>query len=112
MAFQFWSSTTARRQRMVNRTETSVFHKALRVNSEAATEGVGEGTGGDGEAQADEVEHRQYGYKDPVIQVLQHSYMHIWGTTGEHIGWRKHKDWTVKCKSADIHDAPESTFRR
>jgi hypothetical protein len=27
-------------------------------------------------------------------------------------GWRKHKDWSVKCNSDDIHDTPESTFCR
>ncbi len=26
--------------------------------------------------------------------------------------WRKHKDWSVKCKSDDIHGTPESTFCR
>ncbi len=71
----------------------------MQVNSEDAAESVGEGTGGDGETQEDEVEHRRYVYEDPVIQVLRRAYMHIRGTTGEHIGWRKHKDWTVKCKS-------------
>ena len=48
---------------------------------------MGEGTGGDGKAHPDEDEHRRYGYKDPVIQVLCHSYIHIWGTKGEHIEW-------------------------
>ncbi len=74
---------------------------------------MGEGTGGEGKAQTDEDENRRYGYKDPVIQLLCHSYMHIWGKTkGEHIGWRNYKQWQVKCKSADIPDAPETSFRR
>ncbi len=34
------------------------------------------------------------------------------GTGGEHIGWRNYKQWQVKCKSADIPDAPETSFRR
>jgi len=37
---------------------------------------VGEGTGGDGKQQAEEDEHRRYGYKDPSIQLLRRSYMH------------------------------------
>jgi hypothetical protein len=64
----------------------------MEVNSESVTEGVGEGTGGDGKAQVDEDEHRRYGYKNPVMKVLCRSYMHILGTKGEHIGWRKYKD--------------------
>ena len=50
----------------------------LSVNSEAATEDVGEGTGGNGKVQVDEDEYRRYGYKDPVIQLLCRSYMNIW----------------------------------
>jgi hypothetical protein len=42
--------------------------------------------------QADEDEKRRYDYKDPDILSLCHSYMYIWGTKGEHIGWRKYKD--------------------
>jgi len=56
----------------------TVFQKALQVNSEAATEDVGEGTGGNGKVQVDEDEYRRYGYKDPVIQLLCRSYMNIW----------------------------------
>ena len=84
----------------------------MQVNSEAVAEGVGEGTGGDGKTQADEDEHRRYGYKDPVIQVLCRSHMHIWGTKEENVGWRKYEDWQVKCKNVDIPDAPETRFRR
>jgi hypothetical protein len=74
---------------------------------------VGEGTGGDGKQQADEDEHRRYGYKDPSIQLLRRSYMHFWGKTkGEHIGWRNYQEWKAKCKNADIPDAPEASFRR
>ncbi len=36
----------------------TVFHETLQVNSETVSEGVGEGTGGDGKAQVDEDEHR------------------------------------------------------
>jgi hypothetical protein len=116
---QWWhsSSGVAEQQRVANKwsagLKPTVFHESLQVNSEATVEGVGEGTGGEGKAQADEDEHRRYGYKDPVIQFLRRSYMHIWGKTkGEHIGWRNHKQWQVKCKSADIPDAPETSFRR
>ena len=95
---QWWycSSGGAEELRVTNEwsagLKPTVFHKAMQVNSEAAAEGVGEGTGGDGKTQADEDEHRRYDYKDPVIQALCRSYMHIWGTNGEHIGCRKYKD--------------------
>ena len=52
--------------------------------------------GGDGKTQADEDEYRRYDYKYPVIQLLLRSYMHIWGTKGEHIGWRNYKECHVK----------------
>ena len=55
----------------------TVFHETFQVNSETAGEGVGGGTGGDPKAQVDEDEHRWYVYKDPVIQLLLRSYMHI-----------------------------------
>jgi hypothetical protein len=74
---------------MVRWTETHCL--SLQVNSEAAGEGVGRGTGWDGKVQADEDEDSRYGYKDPVIQLLFRSYTHVWGTKGEHIGWRKYK---------------------
>jgi hypothetical protein len=116
---QWWhcSSGDAEQLRVANKwsagLKPTVFHEALQVNSETAAEGVGEGRGGEGKAQADEDEHIRYGYKDPAIQLLRRSYMHIWGKTkGEHIGWRNYKDWQAKCKSADIPDAPETSFRR
>ena len=87
----------------------TVFQKALEVNLESAVQGVGEGTGGDGKQQTEEDEHRRYGYKDPSIQLLCRSYMHVWGKTkGEHIGWGNHKEWQAKCKAAEIPDAPEA----
>ncbi len=74
---------------------------------------MGEDTGGDGKQQADEDEHRRYDCKDPIIQLLRHSYMNVWGKTkGEHIGWRNYKEWKAQCKNADIPDAPETSFRR
>jgi hypothetical protein len=90
----------------------TVFQKALEVNLESAAQDVGEGTGGDGKQQAEEDEHRRYDYKDPSIQLLRRSYMHVWGKTkGEHIGWRNYKEWQAKCKNADIPDSPEASFR-
>jgi hypothetical protein len=74
----------------------------LQVNSEASDEGVGEGTGGDGKSQTDEDEYRRYDYKDPTIQLLCRSYIHIWGTKGEHIGWRKYKDRRRRRRSNNI----------
>jgi hypothetical protein len=91
----------------------TVFQKALEVNSESAVQGVGEGTGGDGKQQTDEDEHRRYDYKDPSIQLLRRSYIHVWGKTkGEQIGWRNYKEWKGKCKNVDIPDTPETRFRR
>jgi hypothetical protein len=91
----------------------TVFQKALEVNLESAAQGVGEGTDGDGKQQSEEDDHRRYGYKDPIIQLLVRSYMHVWGKTkGEHIGWRNYKEWKAKCKNTDIPDAPEDRFRR
>ena len=87
----------------------TVFHKAIQVNSEDAVEGVGEGTGGDGKAQVDEDEHRRYGYKDPVIELLHRSYMHIWGTKGEHIGWRmccRHIKSDPRSQTCMLHTRP------
>jgi hypothetical protein len=83
----------------------TVFQKALEVNLESAAQEVGEGTGGDGKQQTEEDEHRRYGYKDPNIQLLRRSYMHVWGKTkGEHIGWRNYKECQTKCKNVDIPD--------
>jgi hypothetical protein len=116
---QWWhcSSGDAEQLRVANKwsagLKPTVFHEALQVNLESAAQDVGEGTGGDGKQQAEEDEHRRYGYKDPSIQVLRRSYMHVWGKTkGEHIGWRNHKEWQAKCKDAEIPDAPEASFRR
>ena len=63
------------------------------------------GTGGDGKAQADEDEHRRYDYKDPSIQLLHRSYMHIWGTKGEHIDatWRS---WEVSSNDTSVSGGP------
>jgi hypothetical protein len=45
----------------------------------------------------DEDDHRRYDCKDPAIQLLCRSYMHIWGKTkGEHMRWRNYKQWQVK----------------
>ena len=116
---QWWhcSSGDAEQLRVANKwsagLKPTVFHEALQVNLESAAQDVGEGTGGDGKQQAEEDEHRRHGYKDPSIQVLRRSYMHVWGKTkGEHIGWRNHKEWQAKCKDAEIPDAPEASFRR
>ena len=79
---QWWysSSRGAEQQRVANKwsagLKPTVFHEALQVKSEAAVEGVGEGTGGEGKAQTDEDEHRRYGYKDPAIQLLCRSLVH------------------------------------
>jgi hypothetical protein len=48
----------------------TVFQKASEVNLESEAQDVGEATGGDGKQQAEEDEHRRYGYKDPIIQLL------------------------------------------
>ena len=80
---QWWYCSSGRAQEMRDANEWSaglkptVFQKALEVNSESAAQGVGEVTGGDGKQQADEDEHRRYGYKDPIIQLLCRSYMHL-----------------------------------
>jgi hypothetical protein len=83
------------------------------VEQWSAGQGVVEDTDGDGKQQTDEDEHRRYDYKDPSIQLLHRSYLHLWGKTkGEHIGWRNYKEWKAQCKHADIPDAPEASFRR
>ncbi len=98
---------------MVSRTETHCLPEALEVNLESAAQGVGEVTSGDGKQQEEEDEHRRYDYKDPSIQLMCRSYIHVWGKTkGERIGWRNYKEWQAKCKNADIPDAPEASFRR
>ena len=73
---QWWHSSSggAEQLRVANKwsagLKPTVFHEAFQVNSEAAGEDVGKGTGGDAKVQEDEDEHRRYGYKDPVIQLL------------------------------------------
>ena len=80
---------------------------------ESVSQVVGEGAGGDGKQQAEEDEYRRYGYKDPSIQLLHRSYMHVWGKTkGEHIGWRNYKEWTERCEDVDIPGPPETSIRR
>ena len=56
----------------------TVFHEGFQTNLKDTGEGVGGGTGGDGKGQEDEDEHRRCDYKDPVIQLMYHSYMHIY----------------------------------
>ena len=96
----WWHCSSGRAQEMRVANEWSaglkptVFQKALEVNLESVSQVVGEGAGGDGKQQAEEDEYRRYGYKDPSIQLLHRSYMHVWGKTkGEHIGWRNYKEW-------------------
>ncbi len=99
---KWWhSSSGAQQLRVANEwsggLKPTVFHKALQVNSETASEGVGEGTGRDGEAQSDEVEHRRYGYKDPVIQVLHRPTVHAY--LGDHRGTyrveKTQEEWNI-----------------
>ena len=90
--------------------QPNVLQQTLQVNSGAATESVG-GEGGEGKEYTEEYEEKHYDYKDAAIHVLCRSYMHVWGTQGQHIGWRNHKEWFQRCADADIPGAPETTFR-
>ena len=112
---EWWHSTAgeAEQLRVVNKwsagVQPKVFQQTLQVNSGAAPESVG-GEGGGGKDYTEEYEEKRYGYKDAAIHVLCHSYMHVWGTQGQHIGWRNHKEWLQRCADADIPGAPETTF--
>jgi len=90
--------------------QPNVLQQTLQVNSGVAAESVG-GEGGGGKECTEEYEEKRYGYKDAAIHVLCRSYMHVWGTQGQHIGWRNHKEWLQRCADADIPGAPETTFR-
>ena len=59
-----------------------------------------------------EAETVKYGYKDPSIDLLRRSYFHIWGKSGQHIGWRSFAQHKEKCIAADINPLPERTFYR
>ena len=87
--------------------QPNVLQQTLQVNSGAAAESVG-GEGGGVKAYTEEDEEKHYGYKDEAIDVLRHSYMHVWGTQGQHIGWRTHKQWLQHCADADVPGAPET----
>jgi len=114
---EWWHSTAgeAEQLRVVNKwsagVQPNVLQQTLQVNSRAAAESVG-GEGGGGKEYTEEYEEKRYGYKDAAIHVLCRSHMHVWGTQGQHIGWRNHKEWLQRCADADIPGAPETTFRR
>ncbi len=59
-----------------------------------------------------EAETVKYGYKDPSIDLLRHSYFHIWVKSGQHIGWHSFAQHKEKCIAADISPLPERTFYR
>jgi hypothetical protein len=59
-----------------------------------------------------EAETVKYGYKDPSIDLLRRAYFHIWGKSGQHIGWRSFAQHKEKCIAADINPLPERTFYR
>ena len=52
----------------------------------------------------------RYGYRDPSIDILRRSYLHVWSTKGQHSAWRGWKEHTVKCQEASIEPLPERTF--
>jgi len=91
--------------------QPNVSQQTLQVDSRAALESVG-GEGGGGKAYTEEDEEKRYGYKDEDIDVLRCSYMHVWGTQGQHIGWRTHKQWLQRYTDADVPGAPETTSRQ
>jgi hypothetical protein len=59
-----------------------------------------------------EEETVKYGYKDPSQDLLRHSYFHIWGKNGQHIGWRSFAQHKETCITTDINPLPECTFYR
>jgi len=54
----------------------------------------------------------KYGYKDPSLDLLRRSYLHLWDKTGDHIGWRNWSAHSDKCRDAGIDSLPERTFYR
>jgi len=54
----------------------------------------------------------KYGYKDPSLDLLRQSYLHLWDKTGDHIGWRNWSAHSDKCRDAGIDSLPERTFYR
>jgi len=95
---EWWHSSAgeAEELRVVNKwsagVKPNILKQTLQVNSGAAAESVG-GEGGGVKAYTEEDEEKHYDYKDEAIDVLRHSYMHVWATQGQHIEWRTHKQW-------------------
>ena len=87
----------------------NVLQQTLQVNSGAAAERVG-GEAVGGKEYTAVYEEKSYGYKDEAIHVLRRSYMHVWDTQEQHIGWRPHKQWLQRCTDADVPGAPETAF--
>jgi hypothetical protein len=64
------------------------------------------------ECQDVDAETVKYGYKDPSLDLLRRSYLHLWDKTGDHIGWRNWSAHSDKCREAGIDSLPERTFYR
>ena len=60
----------------------------------------------------EETYETHYGLRDPMLDVLRRSYLHVWTIKGAHARFVTYAEHTAKCKAATILKWSSATFYR